>query len=83
LFTGLFGNFSLGRLLQFNPSAARFRKADGDGLFGGGGAVLSFPNVVHFLTYEFTSLGVRGFSFARIFLSSFYRLPIRHKVLPR
>jgi hypothetical protein len=83
LLAGLFGNLPFGRLLQFNPSASRFRKAYGNSLFGGGGAVLSFPDVVHFLAYEFTSLGARRFSFARIFPSSFYRLPIRHKILPR
>lgn len=63
---------------QLYARSSRLRKADRDRLLDRGGTVLPFPDVMHFLTYEFSGLRAWRSSFARVFVSSFDRFPFRH-----
>src|SRR5207302_5814180 len=47
---------SFARRPQLHSGAPGFGQSDGDGLFGGTGAVFAFANVVHFFADEFTGL---------------------------
>src|SRR5581483_11737945 len=58
-----FGGPPLFRWRQFDPGAARLREADSDSLFGGSGAVLALPDVLHLFADEFAGLGGRRFPF--------------------
>ena len=59
------------RRLQLHARPPGFGEANSNRLLGGRRPMLTFANVVHFFAYEFSRLCAGGFSFARIFLSSF------------
>src|SRR5688572_12450822 len=56
--------FSFSRRLEIHAGSSSLRQTDGDGLLGRSGTVLSFPDVVHFLTDELARLRGWGFSFS-------------------
>ncbi|EFV85206.1 hypothetical protein HMPREF0005_03844, partial [Achromobacter xylosoxidans C54] len=63
---------------QVNPSAARLRQADGDGLLGRAHAVLAFAHVVDFLAHEFARLGGWGLALLLVARGALQRFPFRH-----
>jgi hypothetical protein len=65
---GRVGCAALFRRRQVDPSAARLGEADGDGLFDGSPAVLSFTDMLDFFAHKFAGLGARGFTLAAGFV---------------
>jgi hypothetical protein len=58
------------RRRKLYASPARFRQTDRDGLLGGAGSMLPFPDMVHFFTNKFSSLRRRSLSRALAFPST-------------
>lgn len=63
---------------KVHAGAAGFRQSDGDGLFGGGCAVFSRANMIHFFAHEFAGLGAGRFAFPRIFPGAFQSFLFGH-----
>jgi hypothetical protein len=63
---------------QVDARAASLREADGDGLFGGSGAVLTLPYMLHLFPDKFACLGSRGFTFRFVPFRPFQRFLFRH-----
>jgi len=76
---GFLRNTPLGRGAKGNPRPACLGQADGDGLFGGAGAVFTLANVVHLFADEFTGLGAGGFALPTISAGPFESFCFRHK----
>src|SRR5262245_55496173 len=65
---------ALPRRLQIHAGPAGLGKADGDGLIGGAGAMLSFANVMHFFADKLTRLCAGRLPLALVFSGSFHGL---------
>ena len=58
------GSLAVPRRRQLHSGAARFGKADRDGLFRGSGAVFSLTDMLDFFAHKFARLRRRRFAFA-------------------
>src|ERR1700741_4257399 len=67
--------------LQFDPSTPRFRKPDCNRLLRRSSSMLSFSDMVHFLTHKLPSLCARRLAFPCILLCAIQCLFFRHKLL--
>jgi hypothetical protein len=68
---------------QLHPGFARFRQANGNGLFGILDAVLPFPHMMDLFADEFSRLRCWRLAFASILAGAFDSLFLWHSILLR
>ena len=76
-----FGDRSFFRSRQIYAGAPGLRQADGDGLFGGAGAVLTLSVTLDFFVNKFAGLRRRSFTFSCIFAGLFANFFFGHRDL--
>src|SRR5947209_3284660 len=67
--------------LQFHSSAAGFGQTDCNRLFGIGGSMFAFSDVMHFFANKFSCLRTRRFPFTCVFSCAFESFFVWHKGL--
>jgi hypothetical protein len=77
-FASLLGGSASSRRGQFDASASRLGKADGDGLFARARAMVAFADVMYLFANEFARLRGRSFAFPFVFCDAFHRFSFWH-----